>query len=226
MEPRTRRRWAYVAVTVLPLVVLASCFGGRAIGWASGRSDAAAALEEGRAELCAIGLPCYSHGGFDPATGLFYSRNLGCLVSDHEIGYRDGWNGVVRAAVERGDLDRVSLRHKARSEERVRAAFAADPGVELSPGRPLRDASGRFEIAICDSRVVVPTSGPDRPSDLWVSDGVVPRVLFADGGTTALVRCEDATWDRVATLDLPSGRLLQEWSQRRGDAPACPRPPR
>jgi len=209
MAPTTLRLSRRIAGRALPLLLLAACAVERAAGYTEGRSEAGTAFERGTAELCTLGMSLSTEDRFDPETGLFYARHLGCLVSDREKGYAEGWNDFFRAAAARGEFDGVSLRHKARTEEQVLAAFAADPGAEIPRGGALRDPTGRFAIESAGASLVVRPAGRDLGSVLPAGVGANPRVLFADGGTTALLRWEHETGTRHATIDLPSGRLLQ-----------------
>jgi hypothetical protein len=135
------------------------------------------------------------------------------------VAYENGWNQVVRAAAARGELDSVSLRHKVRTLDGVKAAFGADAGSPLSADAVACDLGRRFEVRAQGSYVEVRRADRDGWETTLV-DAQDAHVLFADGGTTLLLRESGGGQDRFTSIDLPSRRMLQRWTEQTGSAPS------
>ena len=135
------------------------------------------------------------------------------------VAYANGWNQVVRAAAARGELDSVSLRHKVRTLDGVKAAFGADAGSPLAKDAAVSGPDGRFEVRAQGSYIEVRRADREGWETTFV-DAQDARVLFVDGGTTLLLR-ESGSWqDCFTSVDLPSRRMLQRWTEQTGPAPS------
>lgn len=215
----------WIVAGVFLLLGVAVFFARPIFGYAMGRIEAGQAVAAGRPELRTIGR-ADPQGRFDPETGLF-CVTIGCVDTGWESGYMRGWNSVIRAACTRGDCESASLRHKVRKIEDVTAAFAADPGVPLDEHTRLADQSGRFEVSLDQGSIKVHVSGEDHDRYPFF-DARGARVLFADGGTTLLVASSPPNQRAFHTVDLPSARVMQSWSEWIGPRPeskGCPGPP-
>jgi hypothetical protein len=208
--------WKWAAAVVLVLTTL--WFAPDAAGYVQGRIEASRALARGRAELRTIGLPRNPRGGFDPETGLV-SQTLGCCVTGWTLGYRSGWNSVMRGAVARGDVDTSALRSKVTALDAMKARFAAEPGFTFNDdGTRVRDPSGRWELFA------------DGARGLQIADAALPGVdhvygyvrvdgatcVFADGGSTLCVRRDEGWRIGYETFDLERRITLQEFHEETG----------
>ena len=222
MRNLARRPWTLCklpAAVVLALTAL--WFAPDAFGYAQGRLEATHALTQGRAELRSIGLPRNPRGGFDPETGLV-SRTLGCCVTGWTLGYRCGWNAVMRSAVARGDVDTSALRAKVTTLDAMKARFAAEPGFTFAAdGSRVTDPSRRWVVAL-DPNGSVSVGKANAPALDWALIELRgAKCVFADGGSTLCVRREDAWGVEYETFDLERRITLQEFQEDTGKAPAC-----
>jgi len=211
VTPATRRRLVWAGLTLLLLLVPLAWFGNDAWNWVQGRWDASRAIALGRAELCSVGLPRDPRGGFDPASGLFYSHNLGCVVLPGTGAYIRGWNSRMLAAAADGEVP--SLRHKARTADEVRAALAGDAGEWLTAEDRLRDPAGRWEVLVGAGGEIRVRDLRDGTEESTWYDCEQSRAVFADDGTTLLLRIRCGLRGGYASIDLPGAALLQEWEE-------------
>jgi hypothetical protein len=141
------------------------------------------------------------------------------MVTGWAVAYAKGWNGVMRDAVARGDVDTSALHAKVTTLDAMKARFSAEPSFRFNDdGRRVRDPSGRWELntdgGSCLQITDAASAGVDHVFGYVHVRGAT--CVFADGGSTLCVRRDEGWRIDYETFDLERRITLQQFHEDTG----------